>query len=649
MPDQTDPLWDGQGSDPELDRLQSLLSPLKTQAPLPELPARPMRPPAWLLPVAAALLLLAAGGFVIQLLPAGDGSTSHGVAQTLPEATGAAVTAAPGTSTAPDRSGAPSVTRIPDSSGRTSSFTPSRPRATGDSRRTAGGTATSAGAMDAAWKLTQAQDPGEGQHTLIVYEDTLALSANPVHERSMADVRLNELLHLALYAPNYADQPMPVLARSAELDGSGRILTITLGEHRWTDGKPVTAHDVVFTLAAHEAPSSRSLDRHRWGFITDAEALDAHTLVLTLDRTYPEPPLERLYLKILPQHLFEDEPMRYSTTYRTKPVTAGHYRVHEKDHKNWILTSSPFSPRPTKIREVRLQQVSEKRTQAELMIYEYGHAMIDVLPQQRAELDADDCCRLMPYPSRAWWYTAFNETNEHLALQEVRQALSLAVDRQEALDLIGEGELISGPHPMSSRYYNHAVPVPHKDLVRAAELMRGAGYVQVGTHWTRNGESIDLRFFYAAALGEQGALAATNIVGQLKTFGINVSDPAGIRSASWGTRIEQNRNFDMLLGSWTFDMSEDVGQLFHSNGVRNVVAFGDDRVDALLAGARDSTDPSEQRAYMLELHARLAETQPYLFLWSLRSFSAVSVDLVGAHVQPHYYFSQLPDWSIKKR
>ena len=484
--------------------------------------------------------------------------------------------------------------------------------------------------------------------TFIYYEDEMGLSANPIHELSMSDVRLNELVHASLWAPNYADQPQPVLVKEAQLDDSGRVLTITLKDVNWSDGKPVTADDVVFTLLSYKNPESKSLDRNRWDFIMKAEASDPKTVQLTFARTYREPPASQLYLKVIPKHAFKGTGIPRNHSYRTNPISAGTLVVKEKDHKNWILQSYDAAPRPSKIDEVRCQEVPEKRTQAELMSYEYGHAMIEVEPQQRAELDADQCCTLKPYPSKSWWYVAFNQASTGLGDAKVRSALSLAVDRQQALDLIGEGELISGPFTLSSRYYNHDVAVPSQNVADATKMMEEAGYKKEGTLWTKGGKAVELRFFYDEALGEQGQTVATNIVGQLKKFGINVSNPAAIGGELWEERIMQKRDYDLVMGVWSFDVNEDIGQLFANGGVRNFVGYQDDRTDQLLQGAYESQDPSEQQAYMKEIHRRLAETSPYVFLWSLRNFSAISWDVTGAHIQAYYYFSQLPDWDVKK-
>lgn len=484
--------------------------------------------------------------------------------------------------------------------------------------------------------------------TFIYYEDEMGLSANPIHELSMADVRLTELIHAPLYRPNYAEQPEAVLVKTAALDESGRTLTLTLNDAKWSNGQPITADDVVFTLQAYKNPESKSLDRNRWDFIVKAEAADPKTVKLSFARSYREPPTSQLYLKIIPKSAFKDTAVPRNHSYRTQPVTAGSFVVKEKDHKNWILQKYAGAMKQPKINEVRCQEVPEKRTQAELMSYEYGHAMIEVEPQQRAELDADQCCTLKPYPSKSWWWTGFNEGNEHLKDVRVRRAMSLALDRQTALELIGEGELISGPFTLSSRYYNHDVNVPSQDLAQATKLMEEAGYAKSGANWSKGGKTVDLRFFYDDALGEQGQTVATNLVGQWKKFGVNVANPAAIGGESWEDRVMQKRDYDLAMSVWSFDVNEDIGQLFARTGVRNFIGYADDRVDQLLNGAYASQDPSEQQAYMKEVHKRLNDTAPYVFLWSLRNFSAISWDVVGAQIQAYYYFTQFPDWDIKK-
>lgn len=623
-----DRLFDGVGSDPELEHLEELLGAFRKTPPLPELPARRSPSWPWLLAAAALLLLGVVTGVALR------GSVSLLGGDEVPAAGGEPADGGPGGSGRLLGAGR-------DGQGRAAGDAAGAEAAgTGDASRQ--GPAPGDGAANLAGSAGVA-----GVGTLFVYETDMAESASPVHVRSGADLRMQAIIGLPLYAPNYADQPSPVLAASQELDATGRVLTIELRETLWSDGEPVTADDVVFTLEAMKSPGTGSLDRRRWDFIERAEAVSEQTLELTLAHPVAEPPLGRLYLDVLPRHAFGSEVIPYDHPIRMGPVGAGSFLVAEKDHKHWVLRGNPLSLRPPRLAEVRVQEVPERRTQAELMSYRYGHVMVEIEPQQRAELEADFCCTVKRSPSKRWWFVAPNQANEALGSQEVREALALALERQSALDLLGDGELISGPFTLSSRYYDREVEQPEQDLARAAALMEEAGFVKDEDVWTRAGAPVQLRFVYDAALGEAGQLVATNLVGQLKRFGLDVSNPTVVDATEWEERIRTRRDYDLALGAWSFDQNEDVGQLFTTDGVLNFTGYSDVEVDTLVERAYESRDPSEQQALMRAVHRRVAETHPYLFLWSPRRWSAVSVAVQGAHIQAGTFFDQLPDWRLQ--
>ena len=71
------------------------------------------------------------------------------------------------------------------------------------------------------------------------------------------------------------------------------------------------------------------------------------------------------------------------------------------------------------------------------------------------------------------------------------------------------------------------------------------------------------------------------------------------------------------------------------------------QVDEFLAKALVEGDPAAKTAYMREVHRLIHQDQPYTFLWSLRSFTALRREVESAYVQPFYYFTQFPDWKLR--
>lgn len=480
-------------------------------------------------------------------------------------------------------------------------------------------------------------------------EDELAFTLNPLHESSMAETRLNELLFEGLWGPGYDGQPEPRLAEGYELSTDRLSMTIFLKDGlRWSDGEPITAADVEFTIAAFQHPKTGSPDRSRLAFIKKARATGRQTIKLTFDGPEAEP-LEKLYFKVLPRHKFESAAVGRRDPFWFKPTTSGPFTVEGQDLGTWSLEPNLHASRPAGIGSIKVREMPDKNQQVSSLGYGYIQAMISVPGQYLAEVERARSADLVPYQSKSWWYLGLNNKNAALSSAAIRNALARALDLGEALALIGEGDRISGPFVPSSKFYNHAdsVAVIDKDQAEAAGLVELAGWKYEDGIWTHKGQPVTLRLFYRAGLGEQGQTVALNLQAQLRRFGIDATDPVAMDKAVWNERVFSARDFDVVLDSWSFDKNENVYDLFHSAGAQNFVGYSNPRVDELLDKALVEVDPAAKVAYLREVHRLLHQDQPYTFLWSLRSFTALRREVESAYVQPFYYFTQFPDWKLR--
>jgi peptide/nickel transport system substrate-binding protein len=482
-------------------------------------------------------------------------------------------------------------------------------------------------------------------------EDELAFTLNPLHESSMAETRLNELLFESMWGPGYDGTPEPRLADAYELSPDRKTLTVYLKENLlWSDGEPITAADVEFTVKAYQNPRTGSPDRSRLAFIKKASAVAEYTVRIAFVEPEPEP-LPKLYFKILPAHRFEGTAIERTHPFWFKPTTSGPYELATQDLGTWGLEVNPNAVRPPHIRTVKVREMPDKNQQVSSLGYGYIQAMINVPAQYLPEVERSRAADLIPYQSKSWWYVGMNGRNADLKKIGVRNAVARALDLDEALSLIGEGYRISGPFVPSSKYYNHndSVRLIDQDTLEATRLLEAAGYARgaSGT-WERRGEPLKLRLFYRAGMGDQGQTVALNIQGQLRRFGIDATDPVAMDKSVWNEKVFSERDFDLVLDSWSFDENENIYDLFHSNGTQNFIGFSNREVDNLLDKAISETDPAAKVVYMQEVHRVLAQDLPYVFLWSLRSFTALRREVESVFVQPFYYFSQFPDWRVSE-
>ena len=493
--------------------------------------------------------------------------------------------------------------------------------------------------------------PGQASEPFEYAEDELAFSLNPLHESSMAETRLNELLFESLWGPGYDGSPEPRLADAYELAPDRRSMTVYLKEGiLWSDGEPITARDVEFTVKAYLNPKTQSPDRSRISFIKKVVVESDSVVKITFVDPEPEP-LEKLYFKILPAHRFSSPAVERKDAFWYQPTTSGPYELDAHDLGTWSLRPNPQAMRSPNVPAVKVREMPDKNQQVSSLGYGYIQAMINVPAQYLPEVERSRNSDLIPYQSKSWWYLGQNTKNPHLSQIAVRTALARALDLDEALALIGEGYRISGPFVPSSKFYNHAesVRILDQDQAEASQLLEQAGYLNDTGQWARKGKPLTVRLFYRAGMGERGQTVALNLQAQLRRFGIDASDPVAMDKAVWNEKVFQERDFDLVLDSWSFDKNENIFDLFHSTGTQNYIAYANKDVDKLLSKAIAETDPAAKVAYMKEVHRVLAQELPYLFLWSLRNYTALRREVESVYVQPFHYFSQFPDWKVSPK
>jgi peptide/nickel transport system substrate-binding protein len=478
-------------------------------------------------------------------------------------------------------------------------------------------------------------------------EDRGPALVDPLFTTSMGEARLHELVFESLYTDDQNLAPAPLLAESATPGDGGRSLLVTLrSDVEWHDGKPLVAADVVFTVNALKDPGTVSPEAGRVAFIERAEAVGDRQVRFTF--VQPEQrPEEKLYFKILPAHRFQGTAVQRNDPFHTRPVGTGPYQVSRFQPDNSVLlTASPQDARQPGIPEVVMREVSDKNYQAKLLLYESLEALVRVLPRDLAILQNSDGVELYPYQTNSWWYVGFNLQRAPYDDVRVRKALSLLVDAQGLLDPVGTGERVSGPYVPSSPYYNHDVRPRDQDPAAARALLEDAGFTQSDGAWTTpQGEPLAVRL--AAPRGLESAQEVViNLQSQLVGQGVQVQVEF-LDEAAWKGRIWRQHDFDLVLGQWSFDRSEDIREQFHSTGTRNFGSYASEDVDRLLDEARDSRDPTEKKARLREVHRRVHEDTPMIFLWTMDSYSAIDTGVRNVTIHPFYYFTWVRDWRLE--
>lgn len=482
-------------------------------------------------------------------------------------------------------------------------------------------------------------------------ESTGPSTLNPFLVRDMPSLRAVELLYEGLVSPPEAGEVKPLLAESWEVSPDGMSVTFRLKRAvLWHDGKPFTSRDVVFTVQAGLDPRTPTALRSQFQAFTRAEAVGDHAVRFQFRRKVLNP-LLHFDFKILPAHLF---PQGYVDAHALREaVGTGPFRFQEWAPSGEVrFAANPAYHRRGEpgIARAEVTVVPDDNIRNELVRY----GAVDLLPQVRPRdipaLEELSGVRLYPYSTLSYSFLGLNFRNPALRELEVRRALVAGLDRPEMLKAHygNRGTVISGPFPPASWAYNFDVkPWPHEPAAAMARLDE-AGIVDTDGDGVREVRGTPLVFrLVSLAQDEAQKAVVLDVQQQLKNLGMRV-DVRFLEPMAWRKTVFDDHAFDLVLAEWTFDNSVNVYSLFHSTeagpGRNNLGAYANAEADRLLESSRTAASSEALRTVYGELHRLLHEDVPYVFLWSLHRYAAVSSRIENVRLHPFYFFSYVSSW-----
>lgn len=275
---------------------------------------------------------------------------------------------------------------------------------------------------------------------------------------------------------------IPWLASSWDVSDGGTVYTFHLVENAfWHDGKPLTAEDVAFTFTYYKKhpPVSNSLMADGSYIVQSAQALDAHTVKVTLTH-FDNTLLSSLgSARILPKHIWEkvDDPETYDGEGAT--VGSGPYMLDSYDPEQGTYRYAAFPDYwgPTPAAEaIEWVPVSDATLAFDNGKIDLINAPADLLSRYKN----DSQYTVKTVPSMHSYRLMMNlEKVPALAGVNVRQAMAYAIDRQKLVDTVARGSATvssMGYVPAESSWYNPAVEQYAHSTDKALSLLGGKTY-----------------------------------------------------------------------------------------------------------------------------------------------------------------------------
>lgn len=400
----------------------------------------------------------------------------------------------------------------------------------------------------------------------------------------------------------------PDIAASWAVSDDGLTYTFMLREGvKFHNGRAVTSDDVVYSfnriLSAGGAFSARFKD------ISKIENPDASTVSFTLSRPFAPflSVLATTKAAIVPEEAVKEHGDLQTVMVGTGPFKFVEYRpgtsLTLERNPNYYEEGRPYLDRMViKVIPDEVTRVAALRTG------EVDFAQItDPLSLRILENDASLKTQVVPMLRRS--LLVFNVQDPALADVRVRQALSIALDRQEIVDLAlgGFGE-ISGPFspglaawalPLSEvPIYNEA-----PNLEKAKQLLAEAGV----------GEGLTITT-YAAPQYKSHIPVAEVVQQQLAKIGVKLD----IQVIEWGVLLDHWGKGTFQSITMTYAGRSDpyfyTFERLHSSSPGNASRLKDPEIDRLAEEGMATSDPTARKAIYDQLQIKMAEQSALVYL-----------------------------------
>ncbi|HEV8199994.1 MAG TPA: ABC transporter substrate-binding protein [Candidatus Polarisedimenticolia bacterium] len=466
-------------------------------------------------------------------------------------------------------------------------------------------------------------------------------------------------LHLAMEQDDFRDHPpgfRPALASSWEFSKDGRTLTFHLDpKARWSDGKPVTSSDVLFSHQAATSDAVAWVGKDVKDLISKVEAPDARTIVYRFARPSPYALMDAAEGNILPRRVYEPTPLADwpKQGFLEAPVGSGPFVLKRYERGSLIeLQRNPhylFAPRP-RLDSVVFRILPDEATLVNELLAGGIDVMENVPPDAAERVAASPRLRLVRVPDLSYTFVCWNTARPLFSDARVRRALTLAIDRQAIVDglLPGTGRVSAGPALSFLWSRDPSLqPLPH-DVEASRRLLAEAGWTDSDGDGLLDRGGTPFRFTLESNQGSGlRADAAQMIAAQLRPLGIEAT-PRVIEFGAFVERHEKH-DFDAFVGAWRESTKVDLKSAFHSasrDGGYNYGSYANPAVDAAIDQARGAADAETARPLWWRAQRLIVEDQPLTFLFERDRLHAVPRRLEGFHADPRSAYTGLEEWSL---
>lgn len=423
----------------------------------------------------------------------------------------------------------------------------------------------------------------------------------------------------------------------------------------WSDGEPLTAEDVAYTLNAVKNDEPAGTFFGQLGSFESAEAVSDTRVELTLS-TPDSSIIDEIgfWGMVVPQHVFEpagsiaefandgsDGGWVSAGPFLMTDAQAGQsYRLERTE--NYPLATNGMA----NVSEVVFRVYPDVNT--EILALQSGE--VDVIanalpPAQVEQLSNQEGIDVAEVPGLGYSHMVYNMDHEDLAKVEVRQALAHAVDYEAIRDVTLLGQAVSTKSnpimPVLAAYHDDSFEEYAFDPDLSRELLESAGYEADANG--SFGLTFDLIYSLQDPVTRQWAQMVRDSAAEA---GISIELKGAERNTYLG--LTQAGDYDIYAGNFAImdDPVTNFALSYLPGGAINYAHVDDPELNDLVTEAAETFDEDQRIALMQEaaeiVHANVYDNVMY----TQNLFFAYSSDWTGFNVKPSELLSIIHPQSL---
>lgn len=484
---------------------------------------------------------------------------------------------------------------------------------------------------------------------------------NPLTAVGMVSTQVTSLMFLPLVELDSDLTYKPMLADSIETSDN-KTFTVKLNPRaKWTDGAPVTADDVIFTLELIANPKVGSRYAYMFAIleglddegrlpegrtsIAGVQKADSYTLTLT---TKAPTTLNNFKdtigrnLKTLPRFALENIPpedLNESEFMRKPTVTNGPFKLVslDLDHFVQLEANKDYFKGAPKLDELNFKVLPGTAVSAQLQ-----NGEIDMNIPSAGVIPIDDYekikgLRTIATVSGPPLAAPFMYINEKVVPDaKTRQAISYAMNRELIVGklLKGAGEAVDGFFTSYSPYRDESLRPVAYDPKKAKRLLKESGW--------DSGKTLTMSVLSGDSTLEQ---AANLIAENLTAAGFNVQ----IRMTDLSALLEKlfRKDYDLAVLTVALTPVNPLPDIAYFLQDGNPTGYRNEEIEKLLSRLAAETDESKIKEDYARLQQIVAEDVPMPSIYATKALGAVNDRVTGATPKDFGMFINVNEWDVR--